>query len=216
MLLDSNAVNLLVIENPNLFYEYVMDLKNQANGESGRFVFSKANDILKVESSMENITDTFNISHNSKKIQTSLFKLITKNVQNTDLQIGFLENCNSFVGFLQDIEQTVNLELAFDDEIELQSILKAFNVRIKEQYDSLVQKIISYVNVLVEVSRVEVLCLVNIKSVLSAEDLQELFKHCSYQKVSLLLIEYVIKQPLAEFEKAIVIDKDLCEILVNY
>ena len=47
-------------------------------------------------------------------------------------------------------------------------------------------------------------------------DLEELYKHCELQKVSLLLIESGKKRPLLCREQAIIITEDLCEILENY
>ena len=55
-----------------------------------------------------------------------------------------------------------------------------------------------------------------LKSVLSDEKLQQVYKHCQSEQVGLLLIEDGKRRNLLSCEKAVIITEDLCEILENY
>ena len=57
--------------------------------------------------------------------------------------------------------------------------------------------------------------LVGVKSVLTDEELQELFKHCALQKVSLFFLEGENSRKTLPNERKIIITEDLCEIVEN-
>ena len=78
------------------------------------------------------------------------------------------------------------------------------------------EKIICYLNVLIELKKCEFVIFVNLKSVLSDEKLLQIYKHCQMEQIGVVLIESKKQRPLLPQEKAVIITEDLCEILENY
>ena len=58
--------------------------------------------------------------------------------------------------------------------------------------------------------------MVNIKSVLSDDELKQLYYHCSLIKIGLFLIESQKIRNLLPCERATIITEDLCEIVEKY
>ncbi len=116
---------------------------------------------------------------------------------------------------LQDVFIDIPFQLTFDD-IGIQSLLKACNVKIENTYDSFLEKIINYINILIYLKNISFVVFVNLKSVLNDDELAALYKHCLNEKIKLLLLESYKSRPLMQTEKAIIITEDLCEIVENY
>ena len=89
-------------------------------------------------------------------------------------------------------------------------------MKFEKNYDSLEEKIICYINVLIELKKCDFFVFVNLKSVLSDEKLLQVYAHCRREQVGLLLIESGKQRPLLPNERAVIITEDLCEILENY
>ena len=83
-------------------------------------------------------------------------------------------------------------------------------------YETLEEKLVCYINALIELKQCEFFVFVNLKSVLSDEKLEQIYAHSRAEQVGLLLIEDGKRRPLLPCEKAVIITEDLCEILENY
>ena len=53
---------------------------------------------------------------------------------------------------------------------------------------------------------------INLKTFLSKEEVEELYKECFYRKINIILFENYDNNCIIENEKRIIIDSDLCEI----
>ena len=94
--------------------------------------------------------------------------------------------------------------------------MKASGVKFAKVYETLEEKLVCYINALIELKQCEFFVFVNLKSVLSDEKLGQIYAHCRAEQVGLLLMEDGKRRPLLPCEKAVVITEDLCEILENY
>ena len=102
------------------------------------------------------------------------------------------------------------------DEPQPSDYLKGAGLKFAKTYDSLEEKIICYINALIELRQCEFFVFVNLKGVLSDEKLEQIYAHCRAEQVGLLLIEDGKRRKLLSCEKAVIITEDLCEILENY
>ena len=59
------------------------------------------------------------------------------------------------------------------------------------------------------------LVLVQARSILSKEELLQLYKMASYEKWNLLLLEATQQERISEYEKYRLFDKDLCELILE-
>ena len=82
-------------------------------------------------------------------------------------------------------------------------------------YQTLLEKIICYINLYVELKNTKLFVFIGLKDILTDEDLDLLYHHCALQKVCLWLIESTKKRPSLPQEKVVIITEDLCEIVEN-
>lgn len=213
--LSADRPQLLIIENPREFYRAVDMLATQFDGGEGEFVFLGNGERVVASKVGDVILDVFHLDFNDKKILGLLYKKLEKNYQ-TGAFICTLNKINGEAGnFLEDLFFTTSLSLSYE-EMQISDILKSYTVRVQKTYETFLEKLICYINLLVELKNIEIVCFVNLKSVLNDKDLMQLYAHCQNEKVAVLLIESAKIRPLLKLEKAIIITEDLCEIVENY
>ena len=108
-------------------------------------------------------------------------------------------------------------QIAWDyKELQPSDYFKSAGVKLEKNYDSLEEKIVCYINALIELKKCEFFIFVNLKSVLNDEKLALIYSHCKKEQVGLLLVESCKQRPLRNDERAVIITEDLCEIVENY
>lgn len=212
--LSEEFVQVLIVENPNEFFTMVCDLDGQFEGGEGTFVFSRDGEIIPAAKYGAMVADIFHFDLNDKKILNLLYKRLEG--------IAFGEKVSSFnrlsaqtVSFLEELSFDVPFSVCYEEPQPI-DYLKAAGVKFEKTYDSLEEKIVCYINALIELKKCEFFVFVNLKSVLSNEKLQQVYAHCRAEQVGLLLVENGKHRALLPNEKGVIITEDLCEILENY
>ena len=213
LILSENYVQLLIVENPNQFYNMVLDLVEQFDGKDGKFVFSQEGKIVSADKYGALVSNLFNFDLNDKKVLSLLHKRI-ESISYGEKVILFNELSAKTVEFLEEIAFCVPFSLDYNEPQPI-DFFKMVGVKFEKQYDSLEEKIVCYINALIELKKCEFFIFVNLKSVLSDEKLKNIYAHCLSEQVGLLLVEDAKRRPLLSQEKAIIITEDLCEILEN-
>ena len=204
---------LLIIENPKEFYRMVSTLDQQIDGGDGEFVFSAGGNIIAPGKVGVMVGDIFHFDLNDKKVLSLLYKNVEKQVYEN--YFADLQELNSkLVAFLEGVSGGGQFTVAYDEPC-LQDYLKIVGYHFEKTYDTLIEKLICYVNTLVELKGCEFVIFVNLKSVLDDEDLAQLYHHCQLEKIGVLLLESTCARPLLANERAVVVTDDLCEIVEN-
>ncbi len=212
--ISDEAVQVLIVENPAEFYYVVTELEKAFNGEESSFTFSCDGQTLAPAKCGEWIADPFHFDLNDKKIVNLLYKKLEAKAFNDKLFL-FNQLSGKIVTFLEETAADFPFLLSYD-EPQPMDYFKAAGVKFAKTYDSLHEKLICYINAVLELKKCEFFVLVNFKSVLSDEQLLSIYHHCQNEHVGLLLIESGKLRPLLSQEKAVIITEDLCEILENY
>lgn len=212
--ISDEFVQVLIVENPTEFYNMVSDLDGQFEGREGAFVFSTGGQIISAGKYGAMIADIFHFDLNDKKLLALLYKRLECVAFGEKIAL-FNELTAKAVTFLEDLSFFVPFALEYD-EPQPSDYLKSSGLKFAKTYDSLEEKIICYINALIELKQCEFFIFVNLKSVVSDEKLEQIYAHCRAEQVGLLLIEDGKRRKLLTCEKAIIITEDLCEILENY
>ena len=212
--ISDEYVQLLIVESPTEFYNMVADLDGQFDGQEGTFAFSMDDQIISASKYGTMISDLFHFDLNDKKLLNLLYKRL-ESVAFGDKLICFNELTAKTVAFLEEISFTSPFALEYD-EPQPADYLKASGLKFAKVYDTLEEKIVCYINALIELKGCDFFVFVNLKSVLSDEKLEQIYAHCRREQVGLLLIEDSKRRKLLPCEKAVIITEDLCEILENY
>ena len=214
IVITEESVNLLIVENPTEFYNMVSDLDGQFDGREGVFVFSMDGQIVPVGKYGAMISDLFHFDLNDKKLLTILYKRL-EGVAFAEKIANFNTLTAKLVELLEELSFATPFALEYD-EPQPSDYLKTAGLKFAKVYDTFEEKLVCYINALIELKQCEFFVFVNLKSVLSDEKLAQIYAHCRSEQVGLLLIEDGKRRQLLSCEKAVIITEDLCEILENY
>lgn len=142
-----------------------------------------------------------------------LYKRIEEQFYQKDDILRFQKINGMIQSFLGDLFFALPFPVV-SEELVLTDLLKLSDIKIQYEYESFLEKIICYINLFIELKHCEYFIFVNLKRVLTDEQLEELFLHCRREKVCLFLLESGRGDSLP-FEKTVIITEDLCELLEN-
>jgi len=202
------------IENPAKLYNLTMELRSQNNGEEGGFYLLKNDKVISIENNLEFIGDFLNFEANNKKFSNLLLKKFNLFLGQEGENIEKLNNIErETASIIERFQIYSNIDIDYVLPADYDFLIKGFNLKIKEENKTLVEKLITYINCAKELKKLEVICLMFAKEFLTKDDILKLHKHCEYLNICLLLIESANNMELLENEKKLIIDKDLCEIV---
>ena len=205
-----NTVGCLVIESPQLFTSLIKELVAQSEGEVGNFAFSSQGELLDIGKYIAVIKEPFSVEVNGKKILTKLYQEIAKDIDDEYCEER-AEFYQSYIRYMDYIIGESDLYLTYDEEPDVQELLKAGKVHIEDKNSTLLEVIVEYIKVSNSLLKQKLFIFVNLKSFLTKEELEMLYKECFYRKVSLLLLEANYHEKGTN-ERVCIIDKDQCII----
>lgn len=205
-----NQVNVVVIERPEDMTYFIAELKKQCENMAGECMLYEE-DPLNISKYVQILIDYFSLDINDKKVISKIYNELKNNAQNYIIEKNEI---NSKIIQLLDqlIRNSLYDNLSFELDFDWNNIFKIYNLRISNNFNSLIEKLIEYIKILSSLKICSILCCVNLKSYLSIEELRYLYEMASYYKISLLLIESHEYEKLSS-ESVLVFDKDRCVIV---
>jgi CRISPR-associated protein Csn2 len=219
--LSPQKLNYIAVERQDKLYEYAVELFGQCDGNDGRFVLSRNNDMLVLEKTCETISDFVGLKLNGKKTANLLLKKCMSTAAEPEFAKKLAEINTQLSDFCSQIIENIGYSVTLEEDFDCNSLLKLFSIKIEENYTSLLEKLVSYINLTVELKGIKVVVLPLSRSYLDDKDIAELFYHCRYQDICLLLLENQWKNNIIDArgnspeQGGLIIDCDLCEMLVN-
>lgn len=207
--ISDREISVLVIEEPEFFYELLIDIKKQINNFEGNTVLSVHNGPVSFHKYVELITDPLAIEMNSRTIMKKVLVAMEKCGQDA----VYYERTQKLMA---EIETYINdLSLNFDTEIEchdisFQQILKAAELTVVDEYSRLVDRIYAYMELIREFEGDKLFIFVNLSSYIKNERLQEFVNTVVGHSFRVLLIDSHDFERL-EKENRLIVDCDLCE-----
>lgn len=211
LVFQENKVNVLVIEQKELFRRMIQELDKQISGEEGGFVLSDNNKTMKIDKEICLILNPFALDINSRKALTGLYNELGKLGLNEE---NYLKTCSlkgQIAEYIYDLRNQVDYALKFQDDFNLQSMFKALEVEFEAGEGNFLEGLVYFLDVCSKFQKVKILTFVNLKTYLMSEELHEFYKEAFYRKIQLLLLENNIVDELAE-EAVSIVDADLCLI----
>lgn len=138
-----NQINNLLIENPEVFSDFLSELLWQLQGNDGELIFSEGEKILTPARNIILISNPLVVDCNEKKIITKLYKELADNVQN-QMYAAYSEMNSKIIGLLDDILNTVPYHLESDIDLEITALLKSYNVQIATEGMLPLERLIDY------------------------------------------------------------------------
>lgn len=213
--LDEENVNIIEIESPKYFANFLGNLNDKINGIENDEIFLLDNDDkeLEMNKNMYMIFDLYNIDYNSKKILNKLYEIIESNVEkNQDLELeNLMLQIRNYL--IQEINE-LQFEFTMKSELNVSEILKLYNLKIDENnYDTILEKIEFFINIISTLKIASILVIPNLKQYLEKDELLELYKYALYNNIKLILIERKNEEKL-KYEKVFFIDTNFCTQII--
>lgn len=158
------------------------------------------------------IMDYFHMDINSKKNLGLLNKYVLSQIDDK-----MLVDCSNFYRKMLDKMNhmliDIDLPIIIDDEFDFENFLKIFKISFKQE-----EKLFKRLCLLIDVEKIfhihSLLVFINVKQFLSLDEVYELEKYAVYNSVSLLLIDSQSYGECLDFERKLLIDTDLSEVVL--
>ena len=211
---EDGKINVLEIYNKKLFTNFIEYLNEQCNEkaeEDNKIILVKDSKRQKIGKSIFLLTDLFNLELNSKKILNKIYDVIEQNIKNKqDDEINKM--VISLRNYLIEEINEIPFEFNMNSEIEIQDLLKIFNVKIDTScYISMIEKIEFIIDIISNLKIAEVLVIPNLKIYLNEKELLEIYKYSIYNNVKLLVVESICEDKLLKYERKNIIDENFDE-----
>ncbi len=206
-----NQVEILLLESQDCFSKFIEELYLQIQNGAGPFVFSEENCEINVSKWVNLIIEPFTLNINSKPILSKVMANVKLNALGENHYLRTLEMKGLIKSYIMQLTDVEHWELSVSENVDLDMIFKSVNLKIFDDYISLLEKIVSYVISVNDILGINIFIFTNLNTYLSMEELSQLYTECFYRKIFLLLVENNLREYLP-CENVCVIDKELCEI----
>lgn len=207
---NDGSTTLLVIENSDVFREYISELQNQIEGIEGSFVFSNDDDVLSFKDRFSIIVNPLQVDFSDKRIQTKINSQMKNHMSNETHYTRLSETLSVIESFAEDLEEDFPFEVEHT-EPDVQTLIKMLGFSLKTDYRNQIEKAIEYTNVLHDICNIDHFIFVSMFDYFNEETMKTFIKECNSNKHNILLIERH-DIPTPKDVQKILIDHDLCEV----
>ena len=199
-----------IIESPASFSKYVRDLYEIMQDNEGKFTLSDEDEIIDFQKYAELIIDTFLLDFHNRQIQKKLYVELQKLAVGSEFYLQTQELKSQIQKYFIDLEYASGYDLEIADEIDLPAIFKAVGIQLDGgNEETLFERIAIYIKIMAELLKKKLVILVNSRSYLTSDQIDQIAELCMYSEVALLLIENV-QRDFSKKRNYCIIDCDEC------
>lgn len=211
LFLEENQVNVMVLEHPHVYAEMMSELLKQCAGEEGAWQLSEGDKDLVFSKCISIVHTPFQLELNSKKNLNYLYKEMQ--IISDEYAYENISEINSnIVAYLDVISQKLPYQIDYNLELEPAQLYKQYEVRLDLEGTSLLEKVLNYIQLEKLLCNTKLIVFTNLKNYFDKEQLEEIYKTATYNKIFILLVE-TQKRFYITGEKYCIIDNDKCLII---
>ena len=186
------------------------DIEAQIQGNEGKAVLSDNDKVLSIEKNLEYFVDYVSFSINQKTLINKVNSKLIEIALDEENYIKSKEIISDIENYLTRIGLGLTGDIGFN-KLSIENLVKSSGTEFSEEYDSLSEKLLDYFELVREYDKDKLFVLVNLRSYISAEELNRFVHEIMVRGFKALLIDSK-DHPLLEREKRVLIDESLCEI----
>lgn len=199
-----------IIESPASFSKYVRDLYEIMQDNEGKFTLSDEDEIIDFQKYAELIIDPFLLDFHNRQIQKKLYAELQNLAVGSEFYLQTQELKSQIQKYFIDLEYASGYDLEIADEIDLPAIFKAVGIQLDGgNEETLFERIAIYIKIMAELMKKKLVILVNSRSYLTSDQIDQIAELCMYSEVALLLIENV-QRDFSKKRNYCIIDCDEC------
>jgi CRISPR type II-A-associated protein Csn2 len=208
--IQQDKVFSLVIENPKALYEFLIEINNAIEGIDTQIVVSENDKPLAISKKVVLLTDFVNFTINQKSLISKILSELEKTSKNETFYarsqeiLSLIENC------IFDIASGLPCEISCE-KLNVSSLLHSAGIVVLDEYDTLEERLIAYMDLARELEEKELFIFVNLRCLIEYERLQLMVDTALSREHRILFIDN-IEYPKLKKEERIIIDNDWCEI----
>lgn len=205
-----DKINVLQIENQDLFLEFLKDINNQLIGNEGLAVLSLDNQPISIKSNLEMLTDFISFSLNSNSLSTALHNHLSEISLNEHHYLESKKIEMKLMNFILNLNSNIDFELKFENQLDFKKMLKLLNVQFEEDTNTLSEKLIEYMKIVREYDKDKCFVLINLRNYVNNKEIEELYKLILYNKFKVLIV-CGGDHGITIYEEKFVVDCDFCQ-----
>lgn len=199
-----------IIESPASFSKYIRDLYEIMQDNEGKFTLSDEDEIIDFQKYAELIIDPFLLDFHNRQIQKKLYAELQNLAVGSEFYLQTQELKSQIQKYFMDLEYASGYDLEIADEIDLPAIFKAVGIQLDSgNEETLFERIAVYIKIMAELLKKKLVILVNSRSYLTSDQIDQIAELCMYSEVGLLLIENV-QRDFSKKRNYCIIDCDEC------
>lgn len=207
---EDALVNTLVIENQRFMYRLLNDLHSQINGLDGQCVVSEDN-VPVACSKYAEILDTFvPFEINKKSLLTKIAAALEHKAASSDFLVQTGKLLTDFSNYMDELAFDFPCDIVFP-KIGIGSLIKGAGPELRDDYDSIGEKVIDYMELVRTFDRNKLFFTLNMRSFVTDEETERFMKTAVSHGYHVIMIEGS-DRPRLQTENRLIIDMDLCEI----
>ncbi|MBR3638215.1 MAG: type II-A CRISPR-associated protein Csn2 [Lachnospiraceae bacterium] len=204
---EGEAVS-LIIENPRIHFELLKQIHCQINGGESDVIFSEDNGIIKASKKVE-LFNVFPLTDlNEKRIISRLSSLLEEESLNENNYADCTEVLSHIERFVYKISDSIPYNVICSN-LSLESIIKACGIRIEDDCETDIERIIVYMNIVRELLGKKLFIITNLKTYFDSNDIALFVDMVRMQKQYVLLLDGIEGDNITGLQR-IIIDRDLC------
>lgn len=209
--LKENRISVLIIENIRRRLTMIQQLYEQTLGKDGSWMLVEHENAYDLSKKCDFILELFSLEMNNKKVKARLYQEIKEIADEACYESGLALHAH-ICNYLETVLEKVPYPLDYTDTWDINNILKMYNVKIPEECDDLYEKLLNYIRLMNQICGIQIFILVNVKQFFTENQILELYKMASYNKMQLVLIEFDALCSRYPQEDIYILDQDDCMI----
>lgn len=207
---NTDMITGLVIENPEFMYKMLLEFRKATEGLDSNIVVSDNETPIPAQKTIAYITDFVDFTLNQKILISKIMNELDKKSKNElyyEKSELLLENIEMYI---ESLAGDLPCEIICE-KLSMLAVIKAAGIEIIDDYDTLEERILAYMDLSREYEGKNLFVFVNLRSVVSYATLQLMMDTAITREYRVLLIDNMDYKKLS-CESRIIIDNDLCVI----
>ena len=208
---DYGEIRSIIIENPRILDSFVLGLYNSTSRKEDKVYILDNFEKIEFAKLVDLVFSPLELTYEKKDIQKKLLQKILEEITESDISYRFSEICSSFLENIYEVKINSEYEIDFDENLEMQKLIKCFDIHLKEPMGSFVERIVEYISVMSKLMGKQIFILVGCAHYIDNDEYKLLQKHVAHENVAVLTVEgrqNTLKNPGNKY----IMDVDLCEI----
>lgn len=208
---DYGEIRSIIIENPRILDSFVLGLYNSISRKEDKVYILDNFEKIEFTKLVDLVFSPLELTYEKKDIQKKLLQNILEEITESDISYRFSEICSSFLENIYEVKMNSEYEIDFDENLEMQKLIKCFDIHLKEPIGSFVERIVEYISVMSKLMGKQIFILVGCAHYIDNDEYKLLQKHVAHENVAVLTVEgrqNTLKNPGNKY----IMDVDLCEI----